>query len=382
MNKYQVGYYKDGEEWIKTVSAASEEEAIKQVKNEIPDAEIKDVNQVFEEYRFEEPDENRDKIDLTTDRFEPNASYWDWGEFTEEGKKLESKLYEILKDKELYPDDITVKEKDGVTKVYIDIGGDWKHEHLYLNHVMTDELGYMELSQKTLPDDFYDDGGDSYRAMHVYVMFPDLVRFNKLNGLYSSKGEMNMGTEEQLAKIYGELEEMIDVQVYSHELRDDLIDAAKAVRKARETAYRVLTRGQPDKYGMTIGSSKKPIKSGYYDDPVNHPEGGGTCDYCGSEIAPGDGYESDFASSQDTAARYLFLALGGDENYAYRVVENWHNFVQWLQGADEDIDEDWLQDAVNDICRMAFGNSDGYMCSTCLDKTIKEAAEKWVEENW
>ena len=75
-----------------------------------------------------------------------------------------------------------------------------------------------------------------------------------------------MNTEEQLAKIYGELEDMIDVQVYSHELRDDLIDASKAVRKARETAYRVLTKVQKDKYGMTISSSKKPIKSSVRDD--------------------------------------------------------------------------------------------------------------------
>ncbi len=78
-----------------------------------------------------------------------------------------------------------------------------------------------------------------------------------------------MDTEEQLAKIYRELEDMIDVQVYSHELRDDLIDASKAVRKARETAYRVLTKGQKDKYGMTIGSSKKPIKSSVRDDFAN-----------------------------------------------------------------------------------------------------------------
>lgn len=78
-----------------------------------------------------------------------------------------------------------------------------------------------------------------------------------------------MNTEEQLAKIYGELEDMIDVQVYSHELRDDLIDASKAVRKARETAYRVLTKGQKDKYGMTIGSSKKSIKSSVRDDFAN-----------------------------------------------------------------------------------------------------------------
>lgn len=74
-----------------------------------------------------------------------------------------------------------------------------------------------------------------------------------------------MNTEEQLTKIHNELEDMIDVQVYSHELRDDLLAAAKAVYKARDTAHRVITMGQPDKYGKTIGSARKSIKSSLED---------------------------------------------------------------------------------------------------------------------
>lgn len=69
-----------------------------------------------------------------------------------------------------------------------------------------------------------------------------------------------MNTTEQLTKIYSELEEMIDVQVYSHELRDDLINTSRAVRKARETAFRVFEKRQPDKYGMRVTYG---VQSGY-----------------------------------------------------------------------------------------------------------------------
>ena len=131
----------------------------------------------------------------------------------------------------------------------------------------------------------------------------------------------------------------------------------------------------------TIKSAKHILKSGYYN-TNEHPEGGGTCDYCGAEIAPGDGYEQDFQSTQDTAAYYLFIALGGDENRAYMVVENRDNLVRWLQGADEDIDDDWVEDVIREIVSAAFNDKDGYMCSTCLEQRMKKAAEDWVAENW
>ena len=388
--KFQVGYFDDGEEWLKTVVADNKDEAIKMVKDEFPTCEIKDCVEInesnIEVYEFENPDEvenPNNSLDLTTDKYEPKAD-WRWGEFTDNGKALERELYEKLREKGLHPEEIMVKEKDGVTKVYINIGGDWKHEHGYLNHVMTDELGYMEIDRKQLYDDFYteDRGGDSYKARHVYIMFPDLKEFNKMRGINNSrkpvKSASGKGTNVFgiLANIKKQLEDLCINEELDSKLEDYVKKAISAVRAAREQAYGF------NGYFEGLSQSRKPVKSGYYNDFVNHPDGGGTCDYCGTEIAPGDGYESDFQSSQDTAAYYLYIALGGDEDYAYQVTENWYDFVRWLRGADEDIDLDWLQDAVNDICEIAFGEDDGYMCSQCLDKRIKEAAQKWVDENW
>ena len=67
-----------------------------------------------------------------------------------------------------------------------------------------------------------------------------------------------MNTEEKLTKVWQEIEDIADKEVYSHELYEDLLEASKAVGKARSTAHRVLTMGQPDKYGKTIG-----VQSGY-----------------------------------------------------------------------------------------------------------------------
>ena len=131
-----------------------------------------------------------------------------------------------------------------------------------------------------------------------------------------------------------------------------------------------------------LKSSRKSVKSGFYDDPVNHPEGGGTCDYCGAEVAPGDYYEASLDSTHDHAAMQLYLALGGDPNYAYEVVENIHNFVIWLQQADENIDEDTVQDMISEVVDMAFPNYNDYFCHDCLDSRLRDAAKKWVEENW
>lgn len=133
-------------------------------------------------------------------------------------------------------------------------------------------------------------------------------------------------------------------------------------------------------YNMT--SSRKSVKSGFYNDPVNHPEGGGTCDYCGADVAPGDYYEANFDSTHDHTAMQLYLALGGDPNYAYEVVENIRNFVIWLQQVDEEIDEDRVQDMISEVVDMAFPNDNDYFCHDCLDSRLKDAAKKWVKENW
>ena len=133
----------------------------------------------FEMYEFENPEEvqnPKDKIDLTTDRFDPKGDAYDWGTKTEACREKEEALYKVLEDKDLHPSDISAYEKDGVTKVAITIDGDWKHDNGYLSYVMSDELGWMELKNEEIGDS----QDDWYESVHTFITFPDLERFNEM----------------------------------------------------------------------------------------------------------------------------------------------------------------------------------------------------------
>jgi len=136
----------------------------------------------------------------------------------------------------------------------------------------------------------------------------------------------------------------------------------------------------PETFKEWITSSVKPVKSGYYDDPENHPDGGGTCDYCGGEVMPGDGYEPDFESSFDEARSWLYVYLSADPENADHMdapQSDWE-FAHWLGG-------DWTDDDVRDmeqeVIEIAFDNGD-YMCPSCHKEKIKEAAKKYVDDNF
>lgn len=69
-------------------------------------------------------------------------------------------LYQYLRTKDLYPD---LSELDnGVIIARID-WGDWKHEHRYLDVVMS-ELGYTLIGVEITEED----GSDCYSADHYY----------------------------------------------------------------------------------------------------------------------------------------------------------------------------------------------------------------------
>ena len=125
-----------------------------------------------------------------------------------------------------------------------------------------------------------------------------------------------------------------------------------------------------------IYESRKPIKSGYYDDPVNHPDGGGLCDNCNGEVEPGDGYESDFESSRYIALEGIAEAfnLGNiniEDSYSRRQLAEWLGLE----------DEDELFDVTVDICNTAFEGKD-YVCPDCARKLIKQAAKEWANDNY
>lgn len=71
-----------------------------------------------------------------------------------------SKLQTILREKGLYPD---ISELvDNTIVVTID-WGDWKHEHGYLKHVMS-EIGFRHISTDVIESD----GSDCYSAEHRF----------------------------------------------------------------------------------------------------------------------------------------------------------------------------------------------------------------------
>ena len=136
----------------------------------------------------------------------------------------------------------------------------------------------------------------------------------------------------------------------------------------------------PETFKEWITSGVKPVKSGYYDDPENHPEGGGTCDYCGGEVMPGDGYEPDFESSFEEARSWLYVYLSADpENadYLYAPQSDWE-FAHWLGGGWSDDD---VRDMEREVIEIAFDNGD-YMCPSCHKEKIKKAAKKYVDDNF
>lgn len=72
-------------------------------------------------------------------------------------------LYKKLREKDLYPDLWEVKVNNEVILVAHIDWGDWKHEHRYMDVVMS-ELGYTLIGV----DITEEDGSDCYSALHYY----------------------------------------------------------------------------------------------------------------------------------------------------------------------------------------------------------------------
>lgn len=68
-------------------------------------------------------------------------------------------IYKALREKDLYPD---LYEDGKYIVAYVE-WGDWKHDHIYLDNVMSD-LGYI-LDHE---DETETDGSDCYSSIHYY----------------------------------------------------------------------------------------------------------------------------------------------------------------------------------------------------------------------
>lgn len=70
------------------------------------------------------------------------------------------RIYEYFKENNFYPE---IWGDDGVIKIYIS-WGDWKHEHLRCDWLMS-ELGYILINKFETEED----GSDCYCGEHWYV---------------------------------------------------------------------------------------------------------------------------------------------------------------------------------------------------------------------
>ena len=74
---------------------------------------------------------------------------------------IEKEIYELLKEKEIYP--MYIGQYETLPVYMVTIEGDWKHDHLYMRNVM-EEAGYSQLKEECLPS-----GSDWYASTHYFI---------------------------------------------------------------------------------------------------------------------------------------------------------------------------------------------------------------------
>jgi hypothetical protein len=80
-----------------------------------------------------------------------------------ERNDIEKDIQRIFKENKMWHDwDVNL---DGSVEISVD-WGDWKHDHLYLNHVMR-ENGYILMGEEVTEED----GGDAYSAVHTFLKY-------------------------------------------------------------------------------------------------------------------------------------------------------------------------------------------------------------------
>ena len=80
-----------------------------------------------------------------------------------ERKDIEKDIQRIFKENKIWHDwDVSL---DGSVEISVDCG-DWKHDHLYLDHMMM-ENGYILVAKEVTEED----GGDAYSAVHTFLKY-------------------------------------------------------------------------------------------------------------------------------------------------------------------------------------------------------------------
>ena len=98
-----------------------------------------------------------------------------------ERNDIEKDIQRIFKENKMWYDwDV---DFDGSVEINVE-WGDWKHDHLHLNHVMK-ENGYILMGEKVTEED----GSDSYSAVHTYFKYDTVDEvFNDITSKIVWKG--------------------------------------------------------------------------------------------------------------------------------------------------------------------------------------------------
>ena len=79
-------------------------------------------------------------------------------------KTIEEKIYKLMKENKIYGDTVDVTEN----YIAIEISwGDWKHEHLFFDWLMRDNIPELKEIKSFITEE---DGSDCYSAIH-YLFF-------------------------------------------------------------------------------------------------------------------------------------------------------------------------------------------------------------------
>jgi len=77
--------------------------------------------------------------------------------------KVEKNIIKIMEEKKIYGGEVYCDKSLPV--VFVEIEGDWKHEHLFLDNLLK-KHGYVPMNNEVLSSD----GGDWYTAKHAFIV--------------------------------------------------------------------------------------------------------------------------------------------------------------------------------------------------------------------
>lgn len=100
------------------------------------------------------------------DQFIDKMSNQDLDESFNSAKEVEKFLVDLFKEKKIWHE-FYWEEVEGIKVLCVDVEGDWKHDHAYVDHIMK-ENGFKLITKVAARGQTGCDGGDWYRAIHIY----------------------------------------------------------------------------------------------------------------------------------------------------------------------------------------------------------------------